>query len=232
MEEKSNEIIDDNKEKKNSDIVDTHKETALAYIIRVMVFVGGIFVLALGAATSITANLGVATWDVLHIGLSNLSGLSVGRWVQIVGIIMVLTTCILEREKPAIGSILNILIVGYFLNLILDLGFIPNFTEILPRSILLLIGIVLMGTGSGMYVASKVGAGPRDGMTLYLSKRFSISVRLARTILEISALTIGWLIGGPVAIGTFLSVPLVGPVMQASLRFWMKQLTRLPKTSN
>ena len=84
-----------------------------------------------------------------------------------------------------------------------------------------------MGIGSGMYVASKVGAGPRDGMTLFLARRFSISVRLARTILEILALTIGWLIGGPVSIGTFISVPLIGPVMQASLKVWTSILEKL-----
>lgn len=197
------------------------------FLIRIIVFIIGIFILALGAATVIRASLGVATWDVLHIGLANLTNLSIGRWVQIVGIIMVLMTSFFEKKVPAIGSVLNILLVGFFLNGILTLELIPSFTGIISKSALLVLGIVFMGIGSGMYVASKVGAGPRDGMTLFIAKRFSISIRLSRTLLEITALTIGWLIGGPVALGTFISVLLIGPVMQTSLKYWTRQLDKL-----
>lgn len=201
----------------------------LNYIVRVIVFVAGIFVLAMGAATVITADVGVATWDVLHIGLADISGFSVGRWVQIVGVLMVLSASAFERERPKLGSMLNIIVVGFFLNLILDSEMLPVFKGLLSRSIELVVGVTLMGTGSGMYVASKVGAGPRDGVTLLIAKRFSLSVRLSRTILEMAALAAGWSIGGPVAFGTFVSVPLVGPVMQASLKFWTGQLGKLPE---
>ncbi len=214
-------------EKSEHEVIDNRKVISFTYSIRVLLFVIGIFILALGAGTLITANLGVATWDVLHIGLSNLTNLSVGRWVQIVGIVMVLMTCFFEKKRPVIGSVLNILLVGFFLNIILGANIIPHFQGLVSRIMLLVVGIVLMGIGSGMYVASKVGAGPRDGMTLFLSKRFSISVRLARTLLEVTALTTGWLIGGPVSFGTFISVPLIGPVMQASLKFWTRQLEKL-----
>lgn len=214
-------------EEKNYELIDNTVGMNFIYITRVVVFILGIFILALGAATVITANLGVATWDVLHIGLSNLNGLSVGIWVQIVGVVMVLMTSFFEKTRPAIGSILNILLVGFFLNIVLDSNLIPSFKGLTSQIILLIVGIVLMGIGSGMYVASKVGAGPRDGMTLFISKRFSISVRLSRTLLEITALTTGWLIGGPVSVGTFISVPLIGPIMQASLRFWTIQLNKL-----
>ncbi|CUP17505.1 Uncharacterized BCR%2C YitT family COG1284 [Clostridium baratii] len=214
-------------EEKNYGLTNDGLRNILNYTIRVIVFVCGIFILALGAATLITANVGVATWDVLHIGLARISSLSVGRWVQIVGITMVLMTCVFERKRPVLGSVLNIVLVGFFLNFILSVNIIPHFDNIGARILLLIIGIILMGIGSGMYVASKVGAGPRDGMTLFLARRFSISVRLARTILEILALTIGWLIGGPVSIGTFISIPLIGPVMQASLKVWTSILKNL-----
>lgn len=214
-------------EEKNYELTDDKLRNILNYTIRVIVFVCGIFILASGAATLITANVGVATWDVLHIGLARISSVSVGRWVQIVGITMVLMTCVFERKRPVVGSVLNIILVGFFLNIILGINIIPHFENIGARILLLIIGIILMGIGSGMYVASKVGAGPRDGMTLFLARRFSISVRLARTILEILALTIGWLIGGPVSIGTFISIPLIGPVMQASLKVWTSILKKL-----
>lgn len=200
-------------------------------IIRGLLFVLGLFILALGASFLINANIGAATWDVLHIGLANLTNLSVGSCVQVVGIIMILMTAFFERKAPTIGGMMNILLVGFFLNIILSFKLIPHFSNFLPRIMLLLIGIVLMGFGSGMYVSSKVGSGPRDGMTLFIANKFSISIRLSRTLLEISAVTIGWLIGGPVSLGTFVSVPLIGPVMQASLKFWTMQLNKLSSNS-
>ena len=143
-----------------NNVVDVKFGLSISYLVRVIVFLAGIFVLALGAGTVITANLGAATWDVLHIGLSKITGLSVGRWVQIIGILMILTTAFLEKKRLAIGSVLNIVIVGFFLNIILNSGMIPSFTEKFPRVIMLILGIIFMGTGSGMYVSSKVGAGP------------------------------------------------------------------------
>ena len=197
-----------------------------SFILRIIAFLAGIFVLALGVATVIKASLGVPTWDVMHIGLANLTNISIGRWVQIVGITMILLTAFLERKKPATGSVVNILLVGFFLDIILN--FMPSCTGLILQYTSLVLGIILMGIGSGMYVASKVGAGPREGMTLLIAERFSISVRLSRTLLEITALTIGWLIGGPIALGTFVSVFLIGPVMQTSLKFWTRQLNKLP----
>ncbi len=212
---------------KKDSVLDIRVGMNTAYIVRVMIFISGIFVLALGAAMVITVDLGPATWDVLHIGLSKMTGLSVGRWVQIVGVLMVSMTALLEKKRLAIGSVVNIVMVGFFLNTILNSGIIPSFTELTGRVIVLILGIILMGTGSGMYVSSRVGAGPRDGMTLFISRRFSISVGLSRTILEIMALTCGWLVGGPVAIGTFITIPFLGPVMQRSLKFFTKLLEKL-----
>lgn len=150
-----------------------------------------------------------------------------GRWIQIVGATLLSITAFFEKERPALGSVLNMLIVGFFIDLIIDSGLIPSPMGMAPRTALLIGGIVLLGTGSGMYVSSRLGAGPRDGVMLLMAKRFSISVRLARTLLEIMALVLGWMAGGPVAFGTFISVPLIGPVTQLSLKFFTKQLEKL-----
>lgn len=197
------------------------------YLIRMMVFIAGLYLLAFGVSIIIKANLGTATWDVLHIGLSQNFGLSIGRWVQIVGVLMVMMTSVLEKKWVQIGSVLNIIFVGFFLNQILAADIIPTAPTLLLRAIMLLLGVVIMGVGSGMYVASQIGAGPRDGMTLYISKRFKLSVGTSRTILESVALTSGWLLGGPVAIGTFVTVPLIGPIMQRSLGVWTKLLVKV-----
>jgi len=201
--------------------------TPKGYLIRLLVFAGGLYLLAFGVSVIIQANLGTATWDVLHIGLSENFGLSIGRWVQIVGVVMVVLTSLLEKTRIQIGSVLNIVFVGFFLNQILAADFIPAPDTLTVRIIMLLVGVTIMGVGSGMYVSSKIGAGPRDGMTLYIAKRFSLSVGTSRTILESLALTSGWLLGGPVAIGTFVTVPLIGPIMQRSLGVWTKILVKV-----
>lgn len=203
------------------------REGVFLLVMKSVLFLAGLFVLALGAACLIQANLGVATWDVLHIGLTHMTSLSIGTWVQIVGILMILFTCLLDRQLPQIGSLLNIILIGFFLNGILKSHILPTFDDLWARTLLLVIGTLLMGAGSGMYVASRFGAGPRDGLTLVLAKRWGWSIRLVRTLLEAIALLLGWMIGGPVAAGTFVSVILIGPVMQASLKFWTKQVEKL-----
>lgn len=200
------------------------QRTILFSFIRLIAFITGLFSLALGVACLITAGLGTATWDVLHIGLAMLTPLSIGTCVQLVGVLMIGIACVIERSLPKLGTLLNIFIVGYFLNLILSWQFIPTFDHLAGNMTLFLIGILLMGNGSGMYVATKIGAGPRDGLTLVLASKTGLSIRLVRTILESIALLIGWLIGGPVAFGTFLSVFLIGPVIQAALSFWSRRL--------
>lgn len=193
---------------------------------KLVLFVAGLMVLALGAVSLMRAAVGAATWDVLHIGLAGLTGWSIGSWVQIVGIAMIGMACVLDRQWPRIGSVANILLIGYIVNGFLDAGIVPSFSSLWARFALLLAGIVLMGIGSGMYVASGIGAGPRDGLTLSLARLTGRSIRLVRTFLEGIALLCGWLAGGPVSVGTFVSVFLIGPVMQASLGFWRSQVQR------
>ncbi|CAM5789886.1 MULTISPECIES: YczE/YyaS/YitT family protein [Brevibacillus] len=193
---------------------------------KLVLFLLGLVVLSMGAVSMMKAALGASSWDVLHIGLSGLTGLSVGLWVQIVGILMVGIACILDRRLPQIGSVANILLIGFFVNIFLASSIIPVVTAQWARFVELVVGIVLMGIGSGMYVASRLGAGPRDGITLSLVRITGRSVRLVRTCLEGTALFLGWIAGGPISFGTFLSVFLVGPVMQASLRFWTVQVRR------
>jgi len=192
--------------------------------VKIVIFVAGLFILAFGAAAVIQANLGAGSWDVLHIGLAKRSFLSIGAWVQIIGIAMVLLASILERKQPQIGSAINIIVIGFFLNWILDGQMLPTADALWKSILLLLSGVGLMGLGSGMYVATALGAGPRDGITLILARMSGRSIRLVRTGLEVIALFCGWLVGGPISIGTFVVVFLVGPIMQASLYFWRHQI--------
>lgn len=196
----------------------------LVVVVKVIMFLSGIFILALGASALIEANLGVASWDVLHIGLAKRGVLSIGTWVQIIGIAMVLLSAALERKQPQIGSAVNIILIGFLLNWILGWHLLPVTDTLWKNIVKLVIGVYLMGLGAGMYVATGLGAGPRDGLTLVLSRMWGRSVRLVRTMLEITALFCGWIAGGPISVGTFVAVLLVGPIMQASLYFWRRQI--------
>lgn len=125
---------------------------------KLVLFLLGLVVLSMGAVSMMKAALGASSWDVLHIGLSGLTGLSVGLWVQIVGILMVGIACILDRRLPQIGSVANILLIGFFVNIFLASSIIPVVTAQWARFVELVVGIVLMGIGSGMYVASRLGS--------------------------------------------------------------------------
>ncbi|TSB47609.1 YczE/YyaS/YitT family protein [Alkalicoccobacillus porphyridii] len=197
------------------------------YSIKWMVFLAGLFVLATGGAFMIKSAFGSATWDVLHIGLSLRSSWSIGLWVQIVGLLMIGLSCWIDRTKPQVGSFINVILIGIFLNLILGLPIYPSVMAWWESLLFLMSGICILGFGVGMYVSTGLGAGPRDGLTIVLAKKTGLSIRLVRTLLEGTALLLGWLLGGPVAAGTFLSVFLIGPVMQASIGFWRKQLAKL-----
>ncbi|MCM2677220.1 YczE/YyaS/YitT family protein [Alkalicoccobacillus plakortidis] len=199
------------------------------YTIKWMVFFVGLVVLATGAAFMIKSSYGSATWDVLHLGLSTKTSWSIGLWVQIVGLVMIGLACLIDRTKPQIGSFINIILIGFFLDFMLSLPIYPSVMLWWESLIFLIGGICILGFGAGMYVATGLGAGPRDGMTLVLAKKTGLSIRLVRTLLEGTALLFGWLLGGPVAAGTFLSVFLIGPVMQASIGFWRKQMAKLDK---
>ncbi|WYP27006.1 YitT family protein [Alkalihalobacillus sp. FSL W8-0930] len=196
-------------------------------LIKWAVFLMGLLVLATGGAFMIKSAYGSATWDVLHIGLSLNSGWSIGLWVQLVGLVMIGISCWIDGKKPQVGSFVNIILIGFFLDGMLRLPIYPVDMLWWESLLFLLGGICILGFGAGMYVATGLGAGPRDGMTLVLAKKTGLSIRLVRTLLEGTALLLGWLLGGPVAAGTFLSVFLIGPVMQTSIGFWRKQMARL-----
>lgn len=196
---------------------------------RLLIFLLGTFFLSLGMAVMIRAELGVSTWDVLHIGLSKHTRLSVGTAVVVVGFLLIALKYVLDRKTPRIGTFVNAILIGCFFNMIQYLNFIPTFAEIWKNVLFLILGVCLMGFGSGMYVSAGIGAGPRDGLTIAIANRFSFSIRFVRTVLEATVLIAGFLLGGPVSIGTFLSIFLIGPVFQASLSFMNKQLEKEEK---
>ena len=174
----------------------------------------GLVLFGVSIALMVDANLGVASWDVLHQGMSRSSGLPFGWVVNGVGVVVLLAWIPL-RVRPGIGTVSNVLVVG----LVADaaLAVLPTPDGLTARVPLLLAGILLNAVATGLYVGAGLGPGPRDGLMTGLAAR-GISVRAARTAIELSVLAIGWLLGGTVGMGTVLFAAAIGPLTQLSLR--------------
>jgi uncharacterized membrane protein YczE len=168
----------------------------------------GIPVLGLGIALTLQARLGVSPYDVLHQGVAEHTGLSFGTVVIGVGIVILLLWIPL-RQRPGIGTVLNTLTVG----LVIDLALLvlPEPEQLAARIPLLLVGVVVAALGMGLYIGAGLGPGPRDGlMTGIAAKGFPLWA--VRTVLEVTALVSGWLLGGNVGVGTVVFAFSIGPL--------------------
>ncbi len=174
----------------------------------------GLVLFAVGEALVIRAALGVIPWDVLHQGLVQRLGLTIGGWSIIVGA-LVLVAWIPLRERPGIGTVSNVLVIGAVLDQVLRV--LPAPEAVGWRAAYLVVGILLNGIATAAYIGARLGPGPRDGLMTGLVARTGRSVRLVRTALEVTVVTIGWLLGGNLGIGTVLFALAIGPVVHVFL---------------
>ncbi|MBT3339183.1 MAG: hypothetical protein HN855_08870 [Anaerolineae bacterium] len=172
----------------------------------------GFALYGLSISLMIKGNLGTGAWAVLDVALSKIFEISVGRMTMITGFV-VLVAALLMREKVGWGTLGNILSIGPWLDLFSR--FIPNAEGNLPMQFAMLLGSVfLMGNASAIYIGVDAGAGPRDSMMLAINRVFGVSVRVARTAIELTVIFVGWLLGGPAGIGTAVFALLIGPAVQ------------------
>ena len=195
--------------------------------IRWTFFFAGLMFLALGIALTIRGKLlGIAPWDVLHVGLFQNFGLTIGMWSIGTGLLLVLGTSLYSKRWPPIGTWLNMILIGLFTDVFLWL--LPVVTNPIVQSIYFVSGVGIMGFGVGMYIASNIGAGPRDSLMLILVERTGWTVKRVRTLLEIVVAIVGWLLGGPVGIGTIIVALTLGYIVHFTLtisRNWIAKLT-------
>ena len=174
----------------------------------------GLFCFGAGIACFVHSNLGVPPWDVLHQGISEKADIKMGTVIIIVGVVLLLAWIPL-RMKPGIGTIMNAVQIGLVENLME--GVLPNSDLIVARVAYLIAGMLFIAFGSGLYIGAELGSGPRDGLMLGLNKRFGISIRLARTTVEIVVLVVGLFLGGSIGLGTFVFAFGIGPLVQKAL---------------
>jgi uncharacterized membrane protein YczE len=162
----------------------------------------------------VRAGLGLDPWDVFHQGVAGHVGLSIGLLVNIVGA-LVLLLWIPLRQKPGVGTIANVLVIGTAMDL--SLLVLPEMTGLGVRTAGLLLAVFVNGVAGALYIGAGLGPGPRDGLMTGLARRTGWSIRVVRTGIELSALALGWLLGGTVGAGTVLYAFAIGPLVQAFL---------------
>jgi uncharacterized membrane protein YczE len=165
-------------------------------------------------ALMVRAGLGLDPWDVFHQGLSGRVGLSIGMLVNIVGA-LVLLLWIPLRQKPGIGTIANVLVIGTAMDLTMLV--LPDLNGLPVRGAGLALAVVVNGIAGAMYIGAGLGPGPRDGLMTGLARRTGWSIRLVRTGIELTVLASGWLLGGTVGVGTVIYAFAIGPLVQAFL---------------
>jgi uncharacterized membrane protein YczE len=162
----------------------------------------------------VRSTLGLDPWDVFHEGVAKRTDLSFGGVVIVVGL-FVLLLWIPLRQMPGLGTIANAIVIGVATDVTLGAVDAPH--SLAPRAAFLVAGIVLNGLAGALYIGAQLGPGPRDGLMTGLVRRTGWSVRLVRTSLEITVLTIGFLLGGTVGLGTVLYALAIGPLLQVFL---------------
>lgn len=187
------------------------------YIVRFIKLNFGLFLYGLGIIVTMRANVGYAPWEVLHSGISQTLGVSIGLVNTAVGALIVAIVFMLG-EKIGLGTIFNMFMIGLFMDLILYLDFIPLFDNFWIGSLVLIIGLFIISLGTYFYISSAFGAGPRDSLMVAVTRKTGLPVGLCRGILEVSVVFIGWLLGGMVGLGTVISAFAIGFCVQITFK--------------
>ena len=171
--------------------------------------IAGLVLFGLGLAFMVVADLGLSPWEVLHQGLSERSGIPIGT-VGIIAGLIVLGAWIPLQERPGLGTLANVVLIGVVMDL--TIWQFPEVTNLMERWFLMVSGLLMISIGSGLYIGVGMGPGPRDGLMTGLARR-GYNLALARTVIEVLVLVVGWLLGGTVGIGTVAFSFGVGPLV-------------------
>ncbi len=182
---------------------------------RLLQLYAGLALYGASAALLVEAGLGLEPWGVLHQGLAELTGLTIGVVSIVVGAVVLLLWIPL-RQRPGLGTVSNVFVVGLAMDGTLAL--VPEVHALTVRVPLLVAGVLLNGVATGLYIAADFGPGPRDGLMTGLHRRTGRSIRLMRTAIEVAVVVTGFTLGGTIGVGTLLYALSIGPLAQFFLR--------------
>jgi uncharacterized membrane protein YczE len=175
---------------------------------RLVQLFAGLVLYGVSSSMLLLAGLGVDPWDVLHQGLARRTGIPTGTWAIIVGAVVLLLWIPL-RQRPGVGTLCNVVVVGTVIDLVLAVVTPPRTLPV--QAVLMVSGVVLNGVATGLYIGAGLGPGPRDGLMTGFAAR-GHSLRVVRTCIEATVLLAGWLLGGTVGIGTVVYAACIGPL--------------------
>lgn len=184
-------------------------------LIRYTVILFGIFLMSNGIVLLVQANLGVNPWNVFHLGISYRTGFTLGQVLQGVGILLILFSFFLGI-KPRIGTFLNMLFLGLFVDLINAWGYILTPELLWNKILFIFIGEAVLGFGTALYISGNRGAGPRDSLMLALNKISSLRIGIVRGLMEVVVTIAGYILGGPLGIGTIIHAMTIGFSLEMS----------------
>ena len=174
----------------------------------------GLVLFGVSMALLVRSRLGNMPWDVLHQGLVRQVGGTIGQWSITVGV-LVLLAWIPLRERPGLGTVSNVVLIGASVDATLAL--LPVAGPMPARVAFMTAGIVLNAIATALYVGAHLGPGPRDGLMTGFVRRTGASVRLVKTLIEVTVVLAGWAMGGTLGIGTAVFVLTIGPLVQVFL---------------
>ena len=177
----------------------------------------GLFLFSAGIVANYHAGLGMMPWGVLNVGIEKLTPLTLGEVTQVVGLAVLLFGWLLGLP-PGFGTFVNMYIIGIYIDWIIASGLIPVQDSLLWQLGMLLLSVALLGVGTLLYIRVRLGAGPRDGLMMGLVQKTGRPVSSVRGAIEMTVLTVGYILGGPVGIGTVISAVTVGYSVQIAFK--------------
>ena len=183
-------------------------------IVSVLSLLVGLVLFGLGEALLIAAGLGVSPWTVLAQGITNVTGWTVGMSTFVISL-LVLICWIPLKQTPGIGTILNAMIIALVLDFLLP--FLPVLNNPLLKFFEVIMGVLVTGVGSSIYLIANLGPGPRDGLMTGLQKMTNLPIASVRSGIELTVIGLGWTLGGTFGIGTVLFALGIGPSVAMSM---------------
>ena len=194
--------------------------------IRVVVLFAGLTLFAAAIVSLLESGLGLAPWDVFHLGIATHSALTIGTAGIVVGLVVLVGAWALGHP-PGFGTLANAIVIGALVDVFRAIDAVARLSQgSLPtRVVLLILGIGLFGVASALYIGAGLGAGPRDSLMLVLSRRTGVRIAVVRGAIEVTVVVTGALLGGTFGVGTIAVALLVGPAVEAG--FWGLERTGL-----